>query len=202
MKKNLCVVFCIGMALCLGFGQAASAAEKFGIGANVSYMGVADAGPDDVINFDGVSLIGLNATAYINSFISLSFDLGYSQLDVDASSVSAGDLEQIPLLATARLHLPFFESISPYVGAGIGYYFNEFNTSDFLSLAGGEVTADDNFAVHLNGGVELFVGEHLALNLDLKYLWNEADLTNPGGLPVNDLDMRTFIAGVGVKFYF
>ncbi len=211
MKRHFAVVGMV-VVLCFCFSQTALGGEKFGLGVNLSYMGVADAGADDAIEFDGTSMIGLNATAYVNKLISLAVDLGYSQVDLDAKgagaggvTVSAGELTQTPLLATLRIHLPIFDSVDPYVGGGIGYYFNEFDTSDFAALTGGEIKTDDNFAVHINGGIEMLIGEHLALNLDLKYLWGEADLTNLGSsinITGDDLEMRTFIGGIGLKFYF
>ena len=206
--KNRCLTICsVALILIVCFSQTAFGGGRFGIGANVSFMGVADTGPDDEVQFDGTSMIGLNVTAFMTRFMSVAVDLGYSKLDIDTDSgagvtVSAGELKQMPLLLTARLHLPLSKSISPYVGAGLGYYFNDFDTSDFLDLAGGKLSADDNFAFHINGGIEVFFGEHLALNFDLKYLWNEMDLKDPMALLDDNLDMRTFIAGVGLKFYF
>lgn len=209
MKKRYLAVGCVALILTVCLSQTAFAGERFGVGANVSFMGVADTGSGDEIQFDGTTMIGVNATAYINSFMSVAVDFGYAQLDIDADvgagvTVGAGELKQIPLLVTARLHLPLLKSVNPYVGAGLGYYFNDFDASEILALAGGNISADDNFAFHLNGGLEIFFGEHLALNVDLKYLWNEMDLKAPAAVldDLGDLEMRTFIAGVGLRFYF
>jgi len=208
MKKRRMAVVGIVVILCFCFGQTALGAEKFGVGVNVSFMGTADTGSGDAIDFDGTTLIGLNATAYLNRLISLSVDLGYSQIDLDAGGgiigavESAGELNQTPLLVTARVHLPLFDSVDPYVGGGIGYYFNDFDTSDFVTLLGGQITVDDSFAAHINAGLEVIVWESLAFNVDLKYLWSEADLSDPASILSGDLEMRTFVAGVGLKLYF
>ena len=54
------------MQLCIA-GQIVLAQDfdgKLGIGANISYMGIADTGDVNSIEFDGTALIGANLTYY------------------------------------------------------------------------------------------------------------------------------------------
>ena len=100
--------------------------------------------------------------------------------------------------------------IHKYKGKSIftfGYFFNDFDQNDpvieFIYGAGADVDVDDSFGFHVGGGVEVFVTENVALNLDLKYIWTkvEADV-NIAGFKDEDIDMDSFVVGLGIKFYF
>jgi outer membrane protein W len=80
--------------------------------------------------------------------------------------------------------------------------------SDALKSAippGYSVDTDDSIGFHVNLGVESFVNEHVALNLEAKYIWNSTDvkLKSPSGAWIDEsVDLDTFYLGVGVKYYF
>jgi len=208
MMKMTILIACIAVFF---IGQTALAQDfdgRLGIGANVSYMGISDSGEGDSLKFDGAPLVGFNLTHYFNRFISFEVAVGYSQLDDETNATGAtlnlGELKQYPVYFSGRLHLPIDSgAISPYAGAGVGYYFNDFDTSQAIALAGAIIDTDNSFAFHLNAGIEFFIGNHFALNLDLKYIWNEADgdFTMANVAAMNDLDLNSFIGGISLKFY-
>ena len=208
MKKSTMITACMIVLFASQMALAQDLDGKVGIGANVSYMSIADTGDVTSIKFDGAALIGVNLTYCANKSTSYELIVGYSQLKVDAkgatSSFDLGELRQIPVLLTGRLHLPLKNgAVSPYFGGGVGYYYNEFDPSQIVTLVGGKVDTDDSVAFHLTTGVDFFVGDHVTMGIDLKYLWNEAggDLTFVGVPAATDLDLNTFTIGISLKFY-
>lgn len=209
MKEIAAITACLAV---LFFSQTAFAQDsggRLGIGADVSYMAVADTGESTKVVFDAVALVGANLTYYAGETFSLEVSIGYSQLDVDAEgngmAFSLGRLKQLPVLLTGRFHLPMKDGrISPYFGGGIGYYFNEFDTSEIVALAGGTLDPDNGVAFHLSTGIELFIWEHASLSFDLKYIWNETagNTTIVGVTTSDDLDLNTFLGGIGFTYYF
>lgn len=209
MKKITILIACVAVFF---ISQAALAQDfdgKLGIGANVSYSGISDTGEGDSIKFDGAPLIGANLTYYFNKYFSFEVAIGYSQLDVEGTAagvtIDLGELQQFPVFLSGRFHLPIRNgAVSPYFGGGVGYYFNDFDTSQIVALAGGKLDTDNSFAFHLNAGIEFFAGDHIALNLDLKYIWNEADgeFTAANIAALDDLDLNNFVGGLSLKFYF
>ncbi len=65
--------------------------------------------------------------------------------------------------------------------------------------------ADNSFGALVGAGLECFISTKLALNVDLKYIYNLVDFlqTQPGVSPsAFDLNLNTFLGGVGIKYYF
>lgn len=212
MKKKVVVVFFV-VALLLFLGQVSFAQEagKLGIGARVSYVNYSG---DDFINphdervnidFDEVAMYGLNITYFFHKYFSTELSVDYAKGDLWVSGTFRGvatdeidgEFTQIPVLLTGRFHIPVNNIVSPYVGAGVGYYFNDYDPKD----AADKATADDSFGFHANAGVEFFFAENYAVNLDLKYVWNDVDFQDPDD-PTQEISMDTFVAGIGFKYYF
>jgi len=111
-------------------------------------------------------------------------------------------------MLTARLHLPTDGNFWPYIGAGVGYYFNDFNKKSSAWLPGDSIDYDDSFSYHVAGGMEFFLGDarNVSLNFDFKYIWSETDLKLRGpsmGIPgTYDVDLDTFMGTIGLKFFF
>ena len=213
MKKKVVVVFFV-VALLLFLSQVSFAQEagKLGIGARVSYVNYSG---DDFINdhdekvnidFDEVAMYGLNVTYFFHKYFSTELSVDYSKTDVWVSGTFRGvatneidgEVTQIPVLLTGRLHIPVNNIVSPYVGAGVGYYFNDYDPKD----AADKATVDDSFGFHVNAGVEFFFAENYAVNLDLKYIWNDVDFPDPDEPTEQEISMDAFVAGIGFKYYF
>lgn len=212
MKKKVVVAVYVAVLL-LVFGQTGFAQEagKLGIGARVSYVNYSG---DDLINshdekvnidFDEVAMYGLNITYFFHKYFSTELSLDYAKTDLYVSGTFRGvatdeidgEFTQIPVLLTGRFHIPVNNIVSPYLGAGMGYYFNDYDPKD----AADKATADDSFGFHANAGVEFFFAENYAVNLDLKYVWNDVDFQDPDD-PTQEISMDAFVAGIGFKYYF
>lgn len=216
MSKKIVIVFCSVTLFFLSsnFCFAQPPDNNWGIGARISYYVPDDStidttkfDPDDGILFEG------NLTWFPINWLSLEFTGGYTETDVNLEepgfySGDFGELEQIPLLLTGRLHWWSSDSsFTIYGGGGIGYYLNDISVSStFLAVNPGfTIDADDSFGFHIAAGLEWFFTANWALNLDLKYIWNEADFDrrSPSDPPATEeIDLDAFVVGIGIKYYF
>lgn len=216
--KRILVAF---MALSLTFFSTiamASGDKKFGIGVRGGFVFSqddsiidADDGTKVDIDVDSAFCVGINTTYVMSDILSmeLSGDWVFDR-DTDfttpAGSVGGGDLSTIPLLWTLRIHIPVSSGFKPYIGGGVGWYFNSFDQNPLWNASNPGVNAelDDSFAWHANAGLEIFFADNVSLNVDGKYIWSKPDLnlTAPGYFQTYEIDMDGFVVGVGIKFYF
>lgn len=217
MKKNITIILSSIsiMLLFYNFGFAQPPDKNLGVGARLSYYALDDTTlhvtnkfePDDGVLFEG------NLTWFPIQWFSMEFAVGYmetgSRLKEPGLDIEAGDLRQIPLLVTGRFHWWSSGSMFTfYGGGGIGYYLNDFSISrEWQAMEPNlSIDADDSFGFHLAGGFEWFFTENWGLNLDLKYIWNEADFTasDPTDPPpeTDTMSLDTLVIGLGIKYYF
>jgi outer membrane protein W len=208
MKKKIVASIFVFAIFVLVFNQAGFAQDmegKFGIGASVAYIYYSndqDLEPDEDVMYGG------NLTYFVQEYLSLELSVNYVETDVYLGGLgdfNIGELEQIPILLSLRGHLSTDTKVIPYATVGVGYYFNDFDMDSSIP-AGYDLDPDDSFGFHLGGGVEYFFNEHFAFNCDFKFMWSNVDFdgTAPGGITIRDkkVDVDTFTAGVGFKYYF
>lgn len=121
-----------------------------------------------------------------------------------------GELTQIPVLLTWRYHFAPNDKTGVYVGLGIGCYMHDMKNADgngdyfYGAPAGVHSFADDALGYHVNAGMECFLSESVAMNIDLKYEMLDVDMGFKGaGYDVKDsTSLNAFVTGIGVKYYF
>jgi outer membrane protein len=207
MKKKIVASFFVVATLVLVFSQVGFAQDmegKFGVGVRVAYVNYTGESSHliDGADFDDAAMYGANLTYFVHRNFSFELSIDYAESDLDYLDITMGELEQVPILLTARTHLSTNPNVNPYLGIGLGYYLNDFDLSDSSQFV--KVDPDDGFGFHLSAGVEYFVNEHFALNLELKYIFNEVDFIfkTPGDRWKEAVDLDTFYTGVGIKYYF
>ncbi|MBK5911893.1 hypothetical protein CCR85_10375 [Rhodothalassium salexigens] len=125
--------------------------------------------------------------------------------DVTATGTALGDvplgeLLLLPPTLTAQYHLPVTERFKPYVGAGINVTF--FIDED---AAGGAVTsidADTSVGAALQAGFDYQISGPWMINLDVKRLFLDTDVSINGGGITADVDINPWIFGFGVGYRF
>ena len=56
---------------------------------------------------------------------------------------------------------------------------------------------------NLGVGIEFFISEKSAVNLDFKYIWTEVEgEVNKPGFTKEDFEINPFVIGLGIKYYF
>jgi outer membrane protein len=218
MKKHALLLFIVTAFLLFSsnVGLAQDNAGKFGVGARVAYVNYSDDeydifGLDIDEKPDDAAMYGGNLTYFFHKYFSVELSVDYVSTDVEVSalgmSTDVGELTQVPVLLTGRMHFSTNPKVSPYLGGGVGYYFNDFDSKRAVAESiygpGAKMDVDDSVGYHVDGGVEVFVTEHAAINLDIKYTWNEIEFSvNVPGFDDEEVEANAFIAGAGIKYYF
>jgi len=219
MKKVL--LFITGFAFIVSGTLSAAYAEDIA-GRSAIGVGYANVSPDEGDIDDG-TLMSINYTRGVNNNLSIELSLGEAVLDVNPGDipVDLGEATVRPLQVTAQYRIPS-GNLSPYVGAGLGYYFNDFDLSgeaeDAIAqvrIDSGDPTfdldvdVDDSFGFHIDAGVDYFVNSNFALNIDARYFWSQADakmtetrLGTPDEIGDDEIDLDSFVIGVGAKYFF
>jgi outer membrane protein W len=196
-------------------GSAEELDKRFAVGARAGFYKITDDDmPQGEIRSSGTVYGEANLTYFFVDYFSLEFSGGYTKPDLDltlnstGAVVEYGELEQIPFLLTARFHWwADIPKVGLYAGGGVGYFVNDFTVSSTLRdvFPGVSVDADNSFGALVALGVEYFITTKWALSVDFKYVYNTVDFvqTQPGVSPsAFDLNVSTFIGGVGIKYFF
>ena len=100
-----------------------------------------------------------------------------------------------------QYHFNTKETVSPYVGVGLNY-------SHLFSVkvpGAGPVTSityTDSVGPAAQVGVDSSLNERWSLNVDLKKIWLQTDVSLNGGAITGDVDLDPWIVGVGFGYRF
>ncbi len=133
--------------------------------------------------------------------------LGVTPHDVTAvgtalGDVDLGDVTLLPPTLTVQYHFNPAGQVRPYLGAGVNYtvFFDEDLPA---GTALDSIDYDPSVGLALQAGVDYALNERWFLNVDVKKVWINTDVTLDGttnlGAVVNaDVDINPVIFGVGV----
>jgi hypothetical protein len=112
-------------------------------------------------------------------------------------SYDSGNLEMIPVEATALLRLPLLEdTLVPYGGLGVGYYM----------FSSGDVELDDEVGFYPVAGVQWNLGEDKRIGVfaEIRWLFLEADVDSATDefQNLDEADLDGFGVNAGVTFRF
>lgn len=116
---------------------------------------------------------------------------------------SLGSATITPLLLLVQLHPAGRGAVDPYVGAGGAYtLFDSFASADLDTLGIGRVSLEDTFSFAACAGVRFALSDAVGLTLDGRYLHLKPDSTADATGVKLELDMRPFLASVGLSVRF
>jgi len=98
------------------------------------------------------------------------------------------DVDMVPIEFTSAYQFETESSVSPYLGAGIGYY--------FLSANRGEL--DDDFGIQIYGGLEVELKGNFDFFVELNWLFLEADADSVFAQDVGT-ETKVDLDGVGLN---
>ncbi len=146
-------------------------------------------------------------TYFFTDRIAAELILGVTPHDVTAvgtalGDVDLGDVTLLPPTLTVQYHFNPDGQIRPYAGVGVNYtlFFNE-------DLPAGTVLDsidyDPSFGLALQAGADYMLNERWFLNVDLKKVWINTDVTidattNLSAVVNADVDIDPWIFGVGI----
>lgn len=145
--------------------------------------------------------------ADVSPHISLELAFDTYEKNFDPWGVKQGEQSLLSLVPQVRWRLPLLNNrVVPYAvgGAGLGWYDYNDSTSEGYDW---EFEAQGTTLVLSAGvGVDLFLNEHVAFNLEWKYMWlDELDVTRtPSGGGASEsatFDMADFVGTFGLRAY-
>lgn len=171
-----------------------------GINVNPDEDGTTSAGGS--VSIDAATVPELDFTYFFTDNIAAELILATNTHTVDVNGVARlGDVSLIPPILSLQYHFNPKGKLSPYIGAGVNYtiFYDE-------EPAGGAVTSvdyDNAFGWALQIGVDYALNDRWFINLDIKKLWLETDVSvNGGAITGNDVEINPWIIGLGVGYRF
>ncbi|ETR70009.1 MAG: outer membrane protein [Candidatus Magnetoglobus multicellularis str. Araruama] len=212
MRKTISIlcIMCVCVIPVSAWAQWTSVYEtgqnnSIGIGAHISHVRINDSDMKQnglTVNyaFDDVLGFGIQMLMSFNEFLAMELCVDNMMasdihMKVNNQQAKIGEITTIPVTLSTRFYLPTDTIVKPYLGAGIGYYFNDFEKNNNLSMQGG-MSLDDAFGFHYCFGADFWINrlENTALNFDIKYL--KPDTQN------DHLDWDAWNIGFGIMYYF
>ena len=176
-------------------------AGKVGIGGRVLYV---DYGGNHY-DADEHAMYGGTLTWFAHEYFSFELAGDYVKTDLDISlpcgSTTVGKLTQVPVSLALRTHLSTNPRISPYLGGGVAWYFNDFDPDPRFYEANLDVEAEDTYGLFVCGGIEFFLTDWFAVDIDAKYVWTKTTLKAEGFCD-EKVHGDAFVGGIGLKLYF
>lgn len=123
-------------------------------------------------------------------------------INTSLGTVNLGEVSHFPPTVTAKYRWTDFGAFQPYVGAGVNYT----TFYDDELPAGGPVTAieyDDSFGGALQAGFDYKLDDHWAINVDVRKIWINTDVTLTAGATINaDVDINPLVVTVATGYRF
>ena len=212
--------------LVVGFSAISSAGESLplqgSLGVGARLYGVFPKGESfrgEKLDFENEVGGEINVTYRFLKYLALEGGIGYTELDIKNKTLGVdwATIEALPISVTLQFRWVSSKPeelkwIVPYALIGGGYYFLEIEErsefrNDWFPI-GVDLKIDDTFFLHLGGGLDIFLTDHIALNFEAKYSWANVDVDErrTDGSTITELGdtiklSGTFI-GAGFKFYF
>lgn len=199
-KQALAAIFCIGLVLAPS--PAAGADGGWLIRARaVNLNPSASSSPVAGIDVEQRWIPEVDVSYFMTKNLALELILTYPQKhDVTLNGANIGSVRHLPPTLTLQYHFLPEAQFRPYVGAGINY--TRFSNVA-LNVPGvgalGMERSSTGFA--LQGGLDIALGKNLVLNLDVKKIKMEADLTTGAGF-LSRLTIDPLLVGVGLGWRF
>lgn len=155
------------------------------------------------IAIDDAIVPELDITYFFTDHVAVELILATTKHDVMVVDTALGDVDLgsvrlLPPTLTLQYHFEPVNRIKPYLGAGVNYtlFYDEEDG------AVPNIDYDPSFGIVLQAGIDIDVGEGWLINLDVKKVLMDTDVTLAGGAITADVDIDPWIFGVGFGYRF
>lgn len=136
---------------------------------------------------------------------------------LEDGGLSPGKTSVIPIKLSIQGRFPLSSQLTPYILAGAGYYLNSFSLdSSFESTWNNlgftiEETVNGALGFHGGAGLDFFLNEAMAANLDIRYVylkpkgsWTITDQLSSAATSgdIENINLSSVLIGLGFKFFF
>ena len=176
--------------------QAAQADYKFKIFGGLAYVTpMADSNIDDV-DFEADNELGYEFGAEWKPMDRLGFELALVDVthDVQANGIKVGEIGMQPVFITANFHVINSDRFAWYVGPTVAFVnWDDFELDEAFGGGSSEIESETTFG--LSTGIDLGLGEHLAVIGGLRWIDSGAEESDTGDtVDVNPLFARVALA--------
>lgn len=119
-------------------------------------------------------------------------------LPAAGGSIDLGEVSHFPPTVTLKYRWNPDGVVQPYLGAGVNYTL-------FYDESPGAVASidyDSSVGPALQAGVDFMTGEHTFLNLDVRKIWINTDVSINGGAINADVDINPYVVSASVGYRF
>ncbi len=152
------------------------------------------------VNIDDSFVPELDFTYFFTDNIAAELILATAEHTVAATvgPTALGEVWLLPPTLTLQYHFMPHQQISPYVGAGVNYtiFYND------NAPAGISINYEDSFGWVLQAGADLKIDDHWMLNVDVKKVFLDTDVSINGGAITAKVDIDPWIFGAGIGYRF
>lgn len=176
--------------------------DKIDFGVNCSVVIPEEDGADT-----GVYIGGLLSYDVVEN-LAVGIEAGYAKVNFEEADIKLGTLHTFPLLGNITAKVPIEMdnfTLTPYGIIGMGVLFSSFEESDIVEAVGISIDTDIAFLMKYGGGIDFYVTDALALNLEVSYLVADIDTDATWGGVVyakDSLNANSWLIGGGVKIRF
>jgi outer membrane protein W len=162
--------------------------------------------PSDA-DIDETYYVGGNFAYGINNYLAVGAEAGYTNWENKEGGTDYGDVNAVPLFADLYLRYPLEIDINtfvPYVIGATGVVFWDYDESSLLTNNGISVNMDAKLGLKVGAGIDFFVDNNFAINIEGDYVWSDADVSIAavGTVAAATVDTDYWIVNGGLKYYF
>jgi outer membrane protein len=117
--------------------------------------------------------------------------------DIRLNGVTIGSLKQIPPTLLAQYHFTEWGAFKPYVGVGINYT----RFSSLSLIFPGSSINKSSTGLALQAGIDYEISKNMYLNLDIKKIKVDTDVTLLG-VPAGNFKIDPWVVGAGIGWAF
>jgi outer membrane protein len=143
----------------------------------------------------------LQVEYFFNDHVSAELLCCVATHDVTAAggTIDLGEVTHFPPTVTLKYRWTDFGRFEPYVGAGVN--FTSFINSE--PPAGLQVEYDSSVGLALQAGVDYRIDDHWGVNLDVRRIWINTDVTISGAINATDeVDINPWVVSTAIAYRF
>jgi opacity protein-like surface antigen len=143
----------------------------------------------------------------ITPTMALGVEGGWIRYKDEVGGLKYGRLHGFPVLADVELKMPIeatHNTIVPYLIAGAGVMFWNYEENDAAQASGIKVDNDSDFAAKGGAGVDFYLNDRMAVFVEGTYLYSrfEPDVSGPVAALGDKTNTGSVLAGAGFKLKF
>ncbi|MFO1018756.1 MAG: OmpW family outer membrane protein [Hyphomonadaceae bacterium] len=201
MKKLGFAALAAVATLALAAPAQAGVLDHFQVKVGVSGVLPDEEGSPIPVDISSEYVPSLQVEYFFNDHVSAELLCCVATHDVTAANgaIDLGQVTHFPPTVTLKYRWTNFGQFEPYVGAGVNY--TAFIDSD--PPAGLHVDYDSSWGGALQAGFDYRLDDHWGVNLDVRRIWIDTDVTISGAINATDsVDINPWVVSTSVAYRF